>query len=62
MSPDRHFNVDRHPAHAQVTIACSFSGHGFKYAAVLGEAFADLATSGRSALPIGLFAVRRFGG
>jgi sarcosine oxidase len=59
MSADRHFVVDRHPAHERVTIACGFSGHGFKFAAALGEALADLATDGRTALPIGLFAASR---
>jgi sarcosine oxidase len=59
MTPDRHFVVDRHPAHERVTIACGFSGHGFKFAAVLGEALADLAIDGRTALPIGLFAAAR---
>ena len=33
-------------------IACGFSGHGFKFMPVLGEALADLAVTGLTALPI----------
>jgi sarcosine oxidase len=59
-SPDHHFIIDRHPAHANVTVACGFSGHGFKFASVVGEILADLAEKGRTELPIGLFGVGRF--
>ena len=31
-TPDGHFIVDRHPQHANVLLACGFSGHGFKCA------------------------------
>ncbi len=51
-TPDAHFVVDRHPQHANVTIACGFSGHGFKFASVIGEALADLALDGRTELSI----------
>ena len=53
MSPDQHFVIDRHPMHDNVTVGCGFSGHGFKLAPAMGEALADLALHGRSALPIG---------
>ncbi|MCL4210843.1 MAG: N-methyl-L-tryptophan oxidase [Phycisphaeraceae bacterium] len=59
-SPDGHFIIDRHPIHRRVTIACGFSGHGFKFAPVVGEALADLATRGRTDLPIGFLAAARF--
>lgn len=59
MTPDAHFVVDRHPRWAQVALACGFSGHGFKFAPVIGEALADLALDGRSALPIGFLAASR---
>ena len=45
-SPDHHFIIDRHPGHENVTIACGFSGHGFKFASVIGELLADLAPGG----------------
>lgn len=59
-TPDGHFIIDRHPAWPQVTIACGFSGHGFKFASVVGEMLADLALDGRTRHPIDLFRVRRF--
>ena len=59
-SPDSHFVVDRHPRERRATIACGFSGHGFKFASVMGEALADLATRGATELPIGFLGFRRF--
>lgn len=61
MSPDHHFVVGLHPAHDRVAIAAGFSGHGFKFASLMGEALADLATTGATALPIGFLSPRRFG-
>jgi sarcosine oxidase len=58
-TPDYHFIIDRHPSHERVAFACGFSGHGFKFASVVGEVLADLALQGRTALPIELFALRR---
>jgi sarcosine oxidase len=58
---DGHFIVDKYPESDRVTIACGFSGHGFKFASVIGEALADLALEGRTALPIGFLGLERFG-
>ena len=58
-SPDHHFIIDRHPHIERVTIACGFSGHGFKFASVVGEVLADLATDGRTALPAQFLAMER---
>ena len=55
---DGHFLLDRHPADPRVVLACGFSGHGFKFAPVVGEAVADLALDGSSRLPIGFLGVR----
>jgi sarcosine oxidase len=41
-SPDGHFIVDRWPDDERVVVACGFSGHGFKFAPVIGEILADL--------------------
>jgi sarcosine oxidase len=54
-TPDQHFVIAPHPQAAQVTVACGFSGHGFKFVPVVGEILADLATTGTTAHPIGLF-------
>lgn len=58
-TPDQHFVVAQHPDHDNVTVACGFSGHGFKFVPVMGEVLADLATTGSTAHPIGLFDPRR---
>lgn len=61
-SPDSHFIIDRHPRHEHVTVACGFSGHGFKFSSVVGEVLADLATKGSTGHPIGFLRLGRFGG
>lgn len=59
-SPDSHFIIDRHPHHGRAIIACGFSGHGFKFASVMGEVLADLAMHGRSDLPVEFLGLQRF--
>ena len=61
VTPDHHFVIDRHPEFPQVAIAAGFSGHGFKFASVVGEILADLADAGRTDLPISMFRADRFG-
>ncbi|MGY0022498.1 N-methyl-L-tryptophan oxidase [Streptomyces sp. cg35] len=59
-TPDEHFVIARHPAHPEsVTVACGFSGHGFKFVPVVGEILADLALTGTTEHPIELFDPRR---
>jgi sarcosine oxidase len=60
LTPDRHFVIDLHPDHANVAVATGFSGHGFKFATAVGEALADLAEKGSTALPITMFRAGRF--
>jgi len=60
MSPDEHFIVDRHPAHANVVFAAGLSGHGFKFTPVLGKVLADLALDGGTSLPIDFLSLKRF--
>jgi sarcosine oxidase len=59
-SPDGHFIIDRHPGHRNVSLACGFSGHGFKFASVVGEILADVATRGTTTLPARFLSLRRF--
>jgi sarcosine oxidase len=59
-SPDQHFIVDRISDAPPVVVAAGFSGHGFKFAPVIGEILADLATTGRSPLSIERFRLGRF--
>ena len=60
MSPDHHFLIGLHPDHDRVAIAAGFSGHGFKFASVMGEALADLALTGTTPLPLGFLSPTRF--
>jgi sarcosine oxidase len=59
-TPDRHFILDHHPSHPEVTVAAGFSGHGYKFCSVVGEVMADLAQDGRSRHDIEFFRLRRF--
>jgi sarcosine oxidase len=60
-SPDGHFLLDRHPLHPRVLLAAGFSGHGFKFASVIGQILADLATgNGQTDLPAGFLSLARF--
>lgn len=47
-SPDGHFLIDRLPTCRNVIYAGGFSGHGFKFASVVGEILADLVTRDRA--------------
>jgi sarcosine oxidase len=58
-TPDEHFVITRPPDYTNITVACGFSGHGFKFVPVIGEVLADLATTGGTSHPIGLFDPRR---
>jgi len=42
MSADGHFIVDRHPGHTNVAIAAGLSGHGFKFAPVIGNRLVEM--------------------
>jgi sarcosine oxidase len=61
-TPDGHFILDRHPRHPRVVVASPCSGHGFKFAPVIGEALADLASAGATGLPVGFLGLGRFAG
>ncbi|GFG54974.1 N-methyl-L-tryptophan oxidase [Mycolicibacterium agri] len=54
-TPDQHFVIARHPDADRITVACGFSGHGFKFVPVVGEILADLAIDGATGHPISLF-------
>jgi sarcosine oxidase len=60
-SPDENFIIDKLPGYEDnVSIACGFSGHGFKFASVVGEILADLAIEGKTSLPIEFLNAGRF--
>lgn len=60
MTPDENFVIDHPPEFPQVTVAAGFSGHGFKFASVMGEVLADLATGCTVPYDLGLFRATRF--
>ncbi len=59
MTPDEHFILDRVPGMDRAFFAAGLSGHGFKLAPALGQALADLALDGRTALPVGFLRLDR---
>jgi sarcosine oxidase len=56
---DNHFIIDTHPEYSQVCLASPCSGHGFKFASVVGEIMADLAENGLTRHDISLFRLDR---
>lgn len=58
---DENFIIDHLPGFDNdVTIACGFSGHGFKFVSVVGEILADLAMKGKTNLPVEFLSLKRF--
>jgi sarcosine oxidase len=60
LTPDEHFIIDRHPEHAHLILCGGFSGHGFKFAPVVGEIAADLVSAGVTRHPVDFLSLRRF--
>jgi sarcosine oxidase len=60
LTPDENFVVDRHPDHPNLILCGGFSGHGFKFAPVIGEIGTALALDGGSPYEIGFLSLRRF--
>jgi sarcosine oxidase len=58
-TPDKHFIMDLHPDYPQVSLASPCSGHGFKFASVVGEVMADLAEKGTTRHDIRFFGLER---
>jgi sarcosine oxidase len=61
-SPDGHFTLGPHPEFPQVLLVSPCSGHGFKFASVIGEIVADLVVSGTTPFDLSPFRVGRGGG
>ncbi len=60
-TPDRDFVIDFHPDHPRVLVSSACSGHGFKFASVIGEIQADLVTTGGSQFDLSPFRIDRPG-
>jgi len=59
-TPDEHFVIDRHPDVPEVLLVSACSGHGFKFASVIGEIVADLVERGETRHDTSLFRLNRF--
>jgi sarcosine oxidase len=60
VTPDHDFIVDRMPSAPNVVVASVCSGHGFKFAPVMGDILADLAIQGETRHDIRRFRLSRF--
>ena len=58
---DSHFVIDSLLEDSNVVVASACSGHGFKFASVVGEILADLVLDGETEYPIGFLSSERLG-
>jgi sarcosine oxidase len=61
-TPDEDFVIDLSPRDPRIVVASPCSGHGYKFASVVGEVLADLATEGWTRHNINRFGIDRFAG
>ena len=59
-TPDHHFVVDFSPPDKRVVVLSPCSGHGFKFAPVIGDIAADLVCDGETSRDISHFSASRF--
>ena len=60
MTPDANFAIGRDPANERIVIACGFSGHGFKFAPVIGEIVAQMLAGEEPPYDLGFLRLERF--
>ena len=60
MAPDGDFIIDTLPGEPRVIVASPCSGHGFKFAPLIGDIIAELATTGVTTRDIARFRLDRF--
>lgn len=60
LTPDEHFVLGSHPCDSRIVLAGGFSGHGFKFASVVGEVVADLLVDGGTSHDIAFLSPQRF--
>ena len=60
LAPDEDFVIDILPSDPRIGVASPCSGHGFKFASVIGEVLADLATVRTTRHDISRFRIGRF--
>jgi monomeric sarcosine oxidase len=57
MTENSDFVMDRDPAHSEVVYGYGFSGHGFKFAPLIGELLAELALDSRPSFDLERFSI-----
>jgi sarcosine oxidase len=60
MAPDGDFIIDTLPGEPRIIVASPCSGHGFKFAPLIGDIVAELATTGTTTRDIARFGISRF--
>jgi sarcosine oxidase len=60
VTPDQHFLLGQRKDLPRITLLGGFSGHGFKFAPLIGEIAANLVLEGGTAFPIDMFDPQRF--
>lgn len=61
-TPDDDFIIDVHPKHPNIVFAGGFSGHGFKFASVIGSILSELSEHGTTTRDIDFLRLNRFKG
>ncbi len=61
MTPDDGFIIDHLDSDPRIVVAAGFSGHGFKFAPVVGRAITEILLDGRTEYEISGMRMRRFG-
>ena len=59
-TPDLNFAIGRHPDHGSAIVVSACSGHGFKFASVLGEVVADIAVGRKPGFDLSFISLDRF--
>lgn len=57
---DENFILDCLPSNKNIVVGAGFSGHGFKFAPLIGDILADLATGKTAEFPLKPFSIHRF--
>ena len=59
-TPDEDFIIDTHPDCANLVLAAGFSGHGFKFASLVGRILSEVGLEGTTNFDISPFRLARF--
>lgn len=59
-TPDNNFIIDTHPNNPNIVLAGGFSGHGFKFASVIGAILSELSLDGTTTRDISFLGLNRF--